>query len=402
MSKFDKAVSKHPQIYRVFELDEAGKATPTGTYRVRKRVKVDSKWTTKVATFTTFDHAKHFSRQQLDSRSAPVAQLSFREVLNKFLYFKEHEEMRGPGTIHGYRSRSRHLKFFEELPMREVNPRAVDGWANLLLDPDYKALQQKSRADYGHELTLLSAILRYYREFLDETYVVPIMQRHRKRLCPYRKGKDQIKYLSGQQEIDFLETLKAWPTIHNIALFQLHTGARIGEAAAMDFDAVEFNKHQVHIRQHLHWDRTQKGQVSVLKGTKAGPDRTVPLTLECLEMLRGRLQTRSGPVVFADPKHGGWPHYRSIQAVYDRAFEKLGFPHRGTHTLRHTFAVRFLEQTKDVYALQRALGHTDLEMTMRYAKYTNDSVRKAFQIFRGGGEKVTGAVPNLFHGTKPE
>ncbi len=403
MSKIDRAVPKHPQIYRVHDVDSLGKMSPTSTYRVRKRVKVNGKWSTKVTTFSSFEDAKHFARQKFDINVMGAIQMRFSEVLSKFLHHKEFEELRAPGTIHGYRSRAKHFKFFDDLSMRDITPQVIDGWANLMLDPQYKALQQSSRADYDHELTLLSAILRYHREYWDETYVVPIMRRHRKRLCPHRKCKDEIRYLSGEQELLFLEALKPWPVVHDIALFQLHTGARIGEAAAMDFGAVEFVKHQVHIRQHLHWDRVKKGQISILKGTKAGPDRTVPLTSECLDMLRHRYQTRSGSVVFADPKRvTGWMHYRSIQAIYDRAFERLGFSHRGTHTLRHTFAVRFLEQTKDVYALQRALGHTDLEMTMRYAKYSNDSVRKAFQIFRGGRENAKGDVPNLLHGTSTQ
>jgi hypothetical protein len=34
-------------------------------------------------------------------------------------------------------------------------------------------------------------------------------------------------------------------------------------------------------------------------------------------------------------------------------------------------------------------------MTMKYAKYTNESLKKAFQLFRGEGEKSEGDVPKL-------
>ncbi len=88
-------------------------------------------------------------------------------------------------------------------------------------------------------------------------------------------------------------------------------------------------------------------------------------------------------IVFPNAE-GAWLTYRAIQAAYDRAFAKAQLVHRGTHTLRHTFAVRFLEETKDIYALQRVLGHATLEETQRYAKYTLESVRRAFQLFKGG------------------
>lgn len=396
MPKIERTLPEHPEIYQVFKIAEGKPEEPTETYRVRKRAKINGKWTTRVFTFKSFGEAKHFSRQKVDLNKTPKVQLFFEDVLARFLHFKEFEERRAPGTIQGYRSRAKHFKFFERLPVGEISARVIDAWVNLLLDPKYKAFQQSSRSNYEHELVLLTAILRFYREFLDEAYVVPIMRRHRKRLCPRRKNQEEIRYLSTAQEQLLLDALRSWPVLHDLALFQLHTGARVGEAAALMFEAVEFSKGLVHIRQHLHWDRTQGGQILVLKGTKAGPDRTVPLTQECLDMLRRRFAERGGAIVFPGTSCESWMAYRRIQAVYDRAFERLGFPHRGTHSLRHTFAVRFLEQTKDVYALQRALGHADLEMTMRYAKYTNDSVRKAFEVFRGGREDGSTVVPNLF------
>lgn len=396
MPKIEKAVPKHPKIYRIFEVGDGGEKFPTTIYRVRHRIKVNNKWTTKVATFDNFEAAKTFCRQPPPTESEwNLENWTFTDVLEKFFSHKEHEEKRAPGTIHGYRVRAKHLKFFEEFQMRQITPKVVDAWVNLMLDPAYKNLQLSSRENYDHELVLLSVILRFYREFFDEAYVLPILKRHRKRLCPSRKNSEEIRYLSEGQEDDFVAALEKWPTIRDLALFQLHTGARVGEAAAMDFDAVEFHRQQVHFRQHLHWERTKNGSIKVLKGTKSGPDRTVPLTPECLGMLRRRHLAGGSSLVFMDPKSESWLTYRSIQSVYDRAFKLLGLPHRGSHTLRHTFAVRFLEQTKDIHALQKALGHTDLTTTMIYAKYTNDSVRKAFQIFRSGGEKFSEVVPHL-------
>lgn len=165
-------------------------------------------------------------------------------------------------------------------------------------------------------------------------------------------------------------------------MFQLHTGARVGEAAALEFRSVSFNENEVRLEQHLHWERKKGSRIGVLPGTKGGPSRRVPLTSECREMLLKRNRTGSSKV-FESPKEG-WLTYRMIQNNYDRVFKKMCIPHRGTHTLRHSFAVRFLEQTKDVYALQKLLGHADLKDTMRYAKYTNESVRRSFQLFRGG------------------
>ncbi|HMN69975.1 MAG TPA: site-specific integrase [Bdellovibrionales bacterium] len=396
MSKIEKSVPRSPGIYRIFNVDADGRQTPDGSYRVRKRVQIGGRWTTRSSTFDSLDEAKACQRQtHEDVCSGTESPVTFAQLQERFLHFKEHEECLAPGTIHGYRSRARHLRFFADYEVRQITAQVVDGWVNLLLDPAYKALQSTSRRDYEHELTLLTAILRYHREFCDETYLVPILARHRKRLCPKRREPEEIRFLSVQEEAAFLDALKTRPLFHDLALFQLHTGARIGEAAAMEFHAVDFSSGFAILRQHLHWDRSKGGPIVPLPGTKGGPERRVDLTATCTQMLRERRRLSPGRLVFADAKTGTWLAYRSIQHVYGSALKQLGLPHRGTHVLRHTFAVRFLDQTKDIHALQKLMGHKDLEQTQVYAKYSSSSVTRSFQLFRGGKEENHELVPQL-------
>lgn len=47
------------------------------------------------------------------------------------------------------------------------------------------------------------------------------------------------------------------------------------------------------------------------------------------------------------------------------------------HKLRHTFAIRLLEHTKDIRLVSQALGHSDIRITMKYTERTNEEIKKA-------------------------
>lgn len=103
-----------------------------------------------------------------------------------------------------------------------------------------------------------------------------------------KKKSSECRFLSEQEEQDFLDAISSDKTIRDFALFQLHTGCRIGEAAAVRFKDIDFKRNLVNIRSHLHWERTKGGKTTLLPGTKGITDRTIPLTPECAAMLKIR------------------------------------------------------------------------------------------------------------------
>lgn len=392
-----------PQVYRLVEIDGAGKAHPTGKFRVRKRVKNDlsGKWSTRTKTFSSIIEAKSFARANYKPlKNSQTNKASFKEVFDRFIVHKRIKKQLRRGSLDGWESRYYHLKFFEAFPVHLINARVVDRWLDLLHDPRYKEAHSAGRLDYKKEYSLLSGILKYYRNYENEDYMVPLLDRHREVACtrPRDKIKSEVRFLTEDEEKQFLDALvHKEPVFRDLALFQLHTGARIGEASALEFRNIDFRKGEVHIAQHLDWPRRKGGETNVLAGTKTGANRWVPLTQECKTMLLERMRNAKSQIVFPDPRtDSSWLAYRQIQFVYDRAFVQVSDTVKGSHSLRHTFAVRYLNATKDIHALQKLLGHATLEETQVYAKYTSESVRKSFQLFRGGQAKETeGLVPQL-------
>ena len=101
--------------------------------------------------------------------------------------------------------------------------------------------------------------------------------------------------------------------------------------------------------------------------TKSNRNRTIPISRELYDMLpkrRGRL--------FGDA-------YEAFENAVDRACIDLP---KGqlTHVLRHTFASHFMMNGGNILVLRDILGHSTIEMTMRYAHFAPSHLESAVTL----------------------
>lgn len=66
-----------------------------------------------------------------------------------------------------------------------------------------------------------------------------------------------------------------------------------------------------------------------------------------------------------------------MQGIFNRLKDNLGFPRKrlSSHTWRHTFAKNFLLNGGNLFALQKLLGHEDIETTRIYVEYTEKEMK---------------------------
>jgi integrase/recombinase XerD len=67
----------------------------------------------------------------------------------------------------------------------------------------------------------------------------------------------------------------------------------------------------------------------------------------------------------------------SLRKMLYRSCERAGVPKYSPHDFRHTFAVNFLRNYPNIYALQQMLGHSTLDMVKRYLAISQSDVQAA-------------------------
>jgi integrase len=123
-------------------------------------------------------------------------------------------------------------------------------------------------------------------------------------------------------------------------------------------------------------------------GKTKAPRRKVTMTADVAELLKRRAKKPKGPFVFpakSDPERP----IGSVRKAHDSAVEKAGIKeHFRLYDLRHTFATRAVAAGVDLPTLSAILGHTSIQMTMRYVHPAEEQKRFAagkLETFRLAG-----------------
>ncbi len=153
-------------------------------------------------------------------------------------------------------------------------------------------------------------------------------------------------------------------------------GLRIGELLDLELDCVH------EIPGHGSWLKVPLGKLDT--------ERMVPLDEETLELVDRIVATRTPgrplphprtrrPAEFLFTHHGRRLTQTVLRAELSRSATAAGIGHVTPHQLRHTYATALVNAGVSLQALMALLGHVSAEMSLRYGRLFDTTVRAEYE-----------------------
>jgi len=174
----------------------------------------------------------------------------------------------------------------------------------------------------------------------------------------FLQERKRIMKILNKDEIGRLVDAAIGP-IKPIIIMALNTAMRKGEILDLRWNDIDFIEHYIY-----------------LKKTKSNVMRKVPMNSIVSGMLK-KIK-REDDYVFTNPATG--LRYSDIFHPFKAACEKAKIRDLRFHDLRHTAASLMVMGGVDLVTVKEILGHSTIEMTMRYAHPTPENKRKAVSV----------------------
>ena len=197
--------------------------------------------------------------------------------------------------------------------------------------------------------------------------------------------KEEITYVTPEQVDKIVDHLSA-PKLRNELIVRLmfQTGMREVEANTTRIDDIDREERSVNIHGKGDKNRTVYFQPSLdillkqwIEGGYRASNQAAQssdnlfITNTSEQMSRGRISR----IIKNAAKDAG---INEVMYVDQNGLERWKYT---AHSLRHGHAVEALKSGIDVRTVQKHMGHSSLEQTMKYLRLVEDDVRKSYQNF---------------------
>lgn len=290
----------------------------------------------------------------------------FDAAMKEFLEWSKHEHAAHPATHRRYEVASKAvLRYFKETPLDQIKPEHVEQFKVWRIKQKKSAPAKKVKklgaaattdkalkpATVNRELACLKILFNYFIKSDVLTKANPVS-----RVKFLAENNEQLRVLTLDEERLYL--LAASQPLQDVATLMLETGARPEEIFRLRRENINL----------------EYGYLSIPFGKTKAARRKLPLSARASTVLEKRVAKAEGDYLFAGGRGGG---------DASKPIVKLNNAHRGTleraklkpfrlYDCRHTFATRAAEAGVDLVTLAAMLGHSRIQMVMRYAHPTEE------------------------------
>jgi len=159
-------------------------------------------------------------------------------------------------------------------------------------------------------------------------------------------------------------------TFRTLVALAIQTGMRRGEILNLEWGEVDLAARRISIP---------------ARKTKSRRDRNIPLTARAVSLLESL--PRSSAWVFGTGEGGPM---KGFEGKWARAMRDTGIRGLRFHDLRHTFASRAAMAGVSLQALKEMLGHSTLQMVLRYAHLSPDHLAEEVRKMDERGAETAG------------
>lgn len=194
---------------------------------------------------------------------------------------------------------------------------------------------------------------------------------------PLRTKKQDIQPFSLDEVQRMLETIRK--DYRPYLTLRFYTGLRTGEANALEWQHIDFDKDVIRVRQSI-----VKGEVIPTKNEGSSRDISmIPVVRQALLQQR-EMTPADSRWVFVSPEGGPLSLVNFTNRIWHPLLRHMGLAARRPYQTRHTAATLMLASGENPEWVAYVLGHTTTEMLFRvYSRYIPNLTRKDGRAFTG-------------------